>query len=336
MKNIWGQRLFKNYLLFSVLLLLGTKSFASTPWINSQWIGVNSYEVRIPSSSGRCYNPQNLTNGSCSNVNISSYRLFHYAPVNQFPWMRTVNQCTVEIEIILLLRSVVYDRYGAFLLTPPPTGTRYINSSGRLNHSYYRYTANRSCESVLNDLSLFQMSGTRGVGQAAPIIISSVANPNDFRQICWRVNVYGANNTSSSLVAGSGIDETDCTRSTPEVPIACTFEMSTLLDHGTVDSNQLNGHKATATGYVTCTGNTKVTTQLLGNGTTSNTILAPGLYSEAKVCARNTCSSGNEQYTIDTAMNVKTPFNVESTLHSSGSIAAGEYQGTVVLVTSMF
>lgn len=58
MKNIWGQRLFKNYLLFSVLLLLGTKSFASTPWINSQWIGVNSYEVRIPSSSGRCYNPK--------------------------------------------------------------------------------------------------------------------------------------------------------------------------------------------------------------------------------------------------------------------------------------
>lgn len=35
-------------------------------------------------------------------------------------------------------------------------------------------------------------------------------------------------------------------------------------------------------------------------------------------------------------MNVKTPFNVESVLHSSGSIAAGEYEGTIVLVTSMF
>lgn len=101
-------------------------------------------------------------------------------------------------------------------------------------------------------------------------------------------------------------------------------------------STELNGHKATAAGYVTCTGNTKVTTQLLGAGTTSNTDLAPGLYSEAKVCADNTCSSGNQKYTIDTAMNIKTPFNVASVLHSSGSIAAGAYEGTVILVTSMF
>lgn len=58
MKNIWGQRLFKNYLLFSVLLLLGTKSFASTPWINSQWIGVNSYEVRILRVQGAVITPK--------------------------------------------------------------------------------------------------------------------------------------------------------------------------------------------------------------------------------------------------------------------------------------
>lgn len=334
MKHIWGHCLFKNMLLLSVLLILCTKSFASVPWVNTQWISLNSYEVRIPWNSGRCYNPQNLTTGTCYNTNISSYRLFIYAPVDEFPWMKTVNQCTVELEISVLLKSPVYDRYGALILTPPPSGTQYINSSGALNHSFYRYTANRNCESVLNDLSLFQMSGTTGKGQVAPPDSSRPQSASDFSRICWQVRVFGANNTSSPLVANNGLG--DCTRPTPEIPIACTFEVSTLLDHGTVASNQLDGHKASATGYVTCTGDTKVTTQLLGNGTTSHTDLAPGLYSEAKVCADNTCSSGSERYTINTAMNVKTPFNVESILHSSGNIAAGAYEGTVVLITSMF
>lgn len=73
------------------------------------------------------------------------------------------------------------------------------------------------------------MSGAHGQGQVAPPDSTRPQSASDFSRICWRAKVFGANNTSSPLVADSG-ELGDCTRPAPEIPIACTFEVSILLE----------------------------------------------------------------------------------------------------------
>lgn len=110
---------------------------------------------------------------------------------------------------------------------------------------------------------------------------------------------------------------------------SCDFEQDVLtLDHGTISKNELEGHSVSETVSITCTS-AKTLTLYIFDADKLDLKEDGSLYSELYI---NDSTLGAQGLTVDADEQLNV--DVKSVLHTNGSVTAGEFSGsTVMLIT---
>ncbi|MDX7780545.1 PapG chaperone-binding domain-containing protein [Aeromonas hydrophila] len=132
-------------------------------------------------------------------------------------------------------------------------------------------------------------------------------------------NDCGASGTSVRIYSGS------CS-SVPWTPIACNIgNTSLLIDHGTLNIDEVNGHSATTTTSVTCDSSATIRFRL----SDQRPNLGNGIYSDIYINNQGfTGAVGNINYSVPSS---GLPLTIESRLVSSNP-QPGLFSGSVVII----
>ncbi|SMB26910.1 putative MrfH protein [Serratia proteamaculans] len=113
---------------------------------------------------------------------------------------------------------------------------------------------------------------------------------------------------------------------------ACKLVGDIVLDHGTVNSDQVNGNQATTTANLECSQAMSIKVTATGVGSTDVVLRADGsLTSSLQVNG----VAGKTGATVDVPANTKTPVKFTSVLKTKGTVAAGPFTGSGTAVLSI-
>ncbi|CAI1094347.1 hypothetical protein [Serratia quinivorans] len=112
----------------------------------------------------------------------------------------------------------------------------------------------------------------------------------------------------------------------------CKLVGDIILDHGTVNSDKINGNQATTTAYLECSQAMSIKVTAMGMGAQDVTLRVDGSLSAS---LQVNGVAGKTGANVDVPANTRTPVKFISVLKTKGAVAAGPFSGSGTAVLSI-
>lgn len=145
--------------------------------------------------------------------------------------------------------------------------------------------------------------------------------------------LFRVTTNGGGIWGGQGIPAPGATCGIAPPPIGkCQLVGDITLDHGTVNSDRIDGNQATTTANLECSQAMSIKVTATGVGSTDVVLRADGsLTSSLQVNG----VAGKTGATVDVLANTKTPVKFTSVLKTKGTVAAGPFTGSGTAVLSI-
>jgi len=119
----------------------------------------------------------------------------------------------------------------------------------------------------------------------------------------------------------------------PPVDLTCNILSAVILEHGTLTTDQVNGHQAATKIRVTCNQDATILAQSLGENSNKNIQLKPDGSLESEILINGT--PGSDGGKIEVRENIASEINITSTLIQHGELDEGSFHGSGTLIIKM-